>query len=87
MNLKNYKHLTQIFLFVKVTLIMMVTKLLLKCNKSQSYLISQPIYKTITPFSDLPDTISGWGSKGLSNEKFTPLFTPNKSFSKTGMNE
>ena len=35
---------------------------------SQLYLIFQPIYKTITTFSCLPDTISEWESKGLSNE-------------------
>ena len=41
----------------------------------------QPIYKTITTFSGLPYPISGWESKGLSNEKFTPPFTSNKSIS------
>ena len=32
-------------------------------------------------FSGLPYTISKWESKGLSNEKFTPPYTPNKSLS------
>ena len=41
----------------------------------------QPIYKTITTFCDLQDTISGYESKGLSNEKFTAPFTSNKSLS------
>ena len=38
---------------------------------AQLYLIFQSIYKTITTFSGLKDTISEWESKGLSNEKFT----------------
>ena len=33
----------------------------------QFYLIFQPIYKTITTLSGLPDTISGCESKRLSN--------------------
>ena len=37
---------------------------------AQLYLIFQPIYKTITRYSGLPDTISEWESKGLSNEKY-----------------
>ena len=41
----------------------------------------QPIYKTITTFSGLPDTISEQESKGLSNEKFKPPFTLRKSLS------
>ena len=32
---------------------------------AQFYLIFQPIYKIITTFSGLNDTISGWESKGL----------------------
>ena len=48
---------------------------------SQNYLIFQPIYKTITTFSGLPDTISQWEFKGLSNEKFAPPFTLNRSLS------
>ena len=31
---------------------------------SQNYLKFQPIYKSTTTFFGLPDTISGWGSKG-----------------------
>ena len=41
----------------------------------------QPIYKTITTFSGLPDIISEWESKRLSNEKFMPPFTSDKSLS------
>ena len=48
---------------------------------SQNYLIFQPIYKTITTFSDLTSTISEWEYKGLSNENFKPSYTPNKSLS------
>ena len=47
----------------------------------QFYLIFQPIYKTITTLSGLPDTISGCESKRLSNEKSLPPFTSNKSLS------
>ena len=36
---------------------------------------------TITTFYGLPDTIVEWESKGLSNEKFKPNYTSNKSFS------
>ena len=32
---------------------------------AQLYLILQPIYKTITTFPGLPDTISEWESKGF----------------------
>ena len=46
-------------------------------NEAQLYLIFQPIYKTITTFSGLEDTISEWESKGLSNEKFKPPYTAN----------
>ena len=70
MNLKNYKHLIQVFLLVKVTL----TK-----DGAQLYLIFKPIYKTMTTFSGLPDTISKWESKRLSNETFPPLFKTSKS--------
>ena len=38
-----------------------------------------PIYKTITKFSGLKDTISGWESKGLSNEIFTCTYVENVS--------
>ena len=41
----------------------------------------QPIYKASTTFSDLKDTVSNWESKRLSNEKFTPPYTANKSLS------
>ena len=47
----------------------------------QLYLIFQPICKTITLFSGLPDTVSEWESKGLSNEKFKAPDTANKSLS------
>ena len=48
---------------------------------AQLFLIFQPIYKTITMFSGLSDTVSEWKSKGLSNEKVEPPFTANKSLS------
>ena len=37
----------------------------------------QAIYKTISKFSGLPDTISEWESKGLPNEKCIPFFISN----------
>ena len=43
---------------------------------AQLYLIFHPVYKPIT--TDLPNIISRWESKGLSNEKFQSLFTTNK---------
>ena len=43
--------------------------------------IFQPIYETIIIFSGLIDTVSEWESKGLSNEKFKPPYTANKSLS------
>ena len=46
---------------------------------AERYLIFQPIYKTITKFSGLKDTISGWESKGLSNEIFTCTYVENVS--------
>ena len=48
---------------------------------AQLYLIFQSIYKTITTFSGLPDTISQWEYKGLSNEKIIPHYAANKSLS------
>ena len=48
---------------------------------AQFYLILQPSYRTITAFSILPFTVSEWESKGLSNEKFKPPYTANKSLS------
>ena len=48
---------------------------------TQLYVIYEPIYKTITTFYDLKDTISEWESKGLSNEKSRPPYTANKSLS------
>ena len=36
---------------------------------AQLYLLFPPIYKPITTFPGLRDTISEWKSKGLSNEK------------------
>ena len=47
----------------------------------QLYLIFKPIYKTITTLFCLSYSISEWKPKGLSNEKFTPLYTVNKFFS------
>ena len=41
----------------------------------------QPIYKTITTYSSLTYSISDWESKRLSDEKFTPPYTANKSLS------
>ena len=48
---------------------------------AQLYLIFHPIYKSITTFSGLPDTISEWESKGLSNKTFQPPYTENESLS------
>ena len=45
---------------------------------AQLYLKFQPIYKTITTFPGLKNTMSEWESKGLSNEKFRPPYTVNK---------
>ena len=42
------------------------------------YLIFQPIYKTITIFSGLPNIISELESKELSDKKFRPSYTTNK---------
>ena len=42
-------------------------------DEAQLYLIFQPIRKTITIFSGLPDTISEWKPKELSNKKIVPL--------------
>ena len=36
-------------------------------DEAQPYLIFQPIYKTITKFSGVPDTVSEWESTGLSD--------------------
>ena len=60
------------------------TKYLLVENelkKLQTFDSSIFIYKTILAFSGLPDTISGWVSKELSNEKITPPFALYKSLS------
>ena len=46
---------------------------------AQIYLIFQPIYKTITTFSGLIDTISEQESKGLPNKKFMSPFIANVS--------
>ena len=50
-------------------------------NGAQLYLIFQSIDKTISTFSGFPDTISEWGSRGLSNEKFKPPHPASKSLS------
>ena len=52
---------------------------------AQLYLIFQPIPKIVTTFSGLPDTISQWESKGLSNEKLCLLIQQVKVFLQTGM--
>ena len=67
MNLKNCKHLVQVFLLVKV--------------EGQHFLIFSPIHKTISRFYGLSDTISEWESKGLLNEKVLPPYTVNKNLS------
>ena len=41
----------------------------------------QPVKKTLTTFSGLPNTIAEWEYKGLPNEKIKPPFTANHSFS------
>ena len=46
-----------------------------------TYLIFQPVHKTISTFSGHLDIISKWESKGLSNERFWLLFTTSKSLS------
>ena len=46
---------------------------------AQLHLIFQPIYKPITIFSGLEDTISEWESKGLSNEKCKCTYVTNVS--------
>ena len=43
----------------------------------QLYLKFQSIYKTITTFSALKDTITEWESRGLSNEKFMCTYIAN----------
>ena len=48
---------------------------------SKNFLVFQPINKTITTFSGLPNTMVDWESKGLSNEKNNPLFAENDSLS------
>ena len=53
----------------------------------QLHLIFQPIYKTITTFSGLSDTISEWESLGLSNEKFTCASLANVSVCPKDMDE
>ena len=47
----------------------------------QLFFIFQPIFKTISTFSGLSDTISEWESKRLLNEKMKPPYTANKSLS------
>ena len=41
---------------------------------SQNFSIFQPIYKTLTTLSGLPNTIAEWESKGLSNKKIKSAF-------------
>ena len=54
---------------------------MLLCHGVKNYLVFQPIQKTITYFSALPDTKSEWKPNGLSNKKFTPPYTENKGLS------
>ena len=63
MNLKNYRHLTQSYF---------------NNDGARLYFKFHPIYKTITIFPGLKNTISEWESKGLTNEKFRPPYTGNK---------
>ena len=44
---------------------------------AQFFLILQPICKTISIFTSLPDIISEWLSNGLSNENNKPHYTAN----------
>ena len=46
---------------------------------TQLHLILQPIYKTITTFSIIADTLPEWEFKGLSNEKFMRAYIANVS--------
>ena len=48
-------------------------------DRAQLYLIFQSIYINYCNISGLPDKISEWESKGLSNEKFKPPYIANKS--------
>ena len=48
-------------------------------DEAQFYLMFQLIYKTITTFSGLTDTISEWESEGFSYENFTCTFVANLS--------
>ena len=50
-------------------------------DRTQPFSIFQPICKTISTFFGLSDIISEWESEGLSNEKFKPPYTTNKSLS------
>ena len=47
---------------------------------AQLLLIFQPTFKTISTFSGLPDTISDWEPKGLSNDKIKLPYTAKKVF-------
>ena len=57
MDLTNCKHFIKLFLLVKTTFSMM----------EHTLLNIQPIHKNVTTFLGLPDTISEWEFKGLSN--------------------
>ena len=50
-------------------------------DRAKLYLIFQPIHKTATTFSGVPDPIPEWKCKGLSNEKIMTPHTTNKSLS------
>ena len=50
-------------------------------DRSQNFLIFQPIYKTSKMRDGLTNTIVEWESKGFSNKKIEPLITGNHSLS------
>ena len=58
-----------------------IAKIYFNNDGAQLYLIFQPIYKTITTFPGLPDTISEWESKRFSNAKIMPPYTTSKTLS------
>ena len=47
----------------------------------QNCRVFQPFQKTIISFSYIPNTISEWKSKGLSNKNFSPPHTANNHLS------
>ena len=67
--MKNYKHLTQVFLSVKVTLVML------------DHNISKYFNQLTKLLHRLLAAVRKWGSKRLSNEKLKFPFTVNSRFS------